>query len=158
MSPAALVDALVAQTSKTSSSGASILPVLLVFGVAFYFLLYRPGQKRARAAQLSREASAGFEVGDEVLTAGGIVGHVIDIDGDRLTLETSVGASFVVLRPYVLRKLESEAAELDGESEHVDDDDGHDHDADHGHAEDGHDHDDHHDDGHDDGHDGPASL
>ena len=29
-----------------------------------------------------------------MLTAGGIVGHVIDIDGDRVTLETSVGASF----------------------------------------------------------------
>ena len=38
-------------------------------------------------------------MGDEVLTAGGIVGHIIDIDGDRVTLETSVGASFVVLQP-----------------------------------------------------------
>ena len=41
-----------------------------------------------------------------MLTAGGIVGYIIDIDGDRVTLETSVGASFVVLRQYVIRKLE----------------------------------------------------
>ena len=40
------------------------------------------------------------------MTAGGIVGRVLDITDDRVTLETSVGASFVVLRPYVLRKLE----------------------------------------------------
>ena len=40
------------------------------------------------------------------MTAGGIVGRVLDIEDDRVTLETSVGASFVVLRPYVLRKLE----------------------------------------------------
>ena len=33
------------------------------------------------------------------------MGHIIDIDDDRVTLETSVGASFVVLRQYILRKL-----------------------------------------------------
>ena len=62
-----------------------------------------PSSARPRPA---REQTKAFDVGDEVLTAGGIVGHVIDIDGDRVTLETSVGASFVVLRQYVLRKLE----------------------------------------------------
>jgi hypothetical protein len=61
-----------------------------------------------------------FDVGDEVLTAGGIVGYVIDIDGDRVTLETSVGASFVVLRQYILRKLVDPDAV---EDEHHDDDD-----------------------------------
>jgi hypothetical protein len=45
-----------------------------------------------------------------VLTAGGIVGYIIDIDGDRVTLETSVGASFVVLKQYVLRKIEDPAS------------------------------------------------
>jgi hypothetical protein len=60
-------------------------------------------------------------VGDEVLTAGGIVGHVIDIDGDRVTLETSVGASFVVLRQYVLRKLVDPTVD-EPEDEHYDED------------------------------------
>jgi hypothetical protein len=32
--------------------------------------------------------------------------YIIDIDGDRVTLETSVGASFVVLKQYVIRKIE----------------------------------------------------
>ena len=83
-------------------SSSSIL-IFVVIGAAFYFLIYRPQQKKQKAA---RAQTNEFDVGDEVVTAGGIVGRVLDITDDRVTLETSVGASFVVLRPYVLRKLE----------------------------------------------------
>ena len=81
-------------------------PTILIFAViggAFYFLIYRPQQKKQKAA---RDLGNSFDVGDEVVTAGGIVGRVLDISDDRVTLETSVGASFVVLRPYILRKIE----------------------------------------------------
>src|ERR1700677_4994796 len=95
--------ALVAATSKSSSSGSPILLIFLVIGAGFYFLIYRPQQRKAKAL---REQGSSYEVGDEVLTAGGLVGYIIEIDGDRVTLETSVGASFVVLKQYVLRKME----------------------------------------------------
>ena len=84
--------------------------MFVVIGAAFYFLIYRPQQKKQRAA---RTQSNAYEVGDEVVTAGGIVGRVLDIEDDRVTLETSVGASFVVLRPYILRKLEPVVAPTD---------------------------------------------
>ena len=50
---------------------------------------------------------------------------MIDITDDRVTLETSVGASFVVMKPYILRKLEPADAPLDvvGESEDLPPDD-----------------------------------
>ncbi len=92
-----------AAAAKPKSSGASSILIFVVIGAAFYFLIYRPQQKKQKAA---RSVDNTFEVGDEVVTAGGIVGHVLDITDDRVTLETSVGASFVVLKPYVLRKLE----------------------------------------------------
>ena len=97
----------------------SALPQIWIFaaiGAAFYFLIYRPQQKKQKAARSQVNA---YEVGDEVVTAGGIVGRVIDITDDRVTLETSVGASFVVMKPYILRKLEPADAPLDvvGESE-----------------------------------------
>jgi preprotein translocase subunit YajC len=88
--------------TKSSGSSSSIL-IFVVIGAAFYFLIYRPQQKKQKAARAQTNA---FEVGDEVVTAGGIVGRVLDVTDDRVTLETSVGASFVVLKPYVLRKLE----------------------------------------------------
>ncbi len=143
-----LVGALAGATSKTTtSSGSSIIYILLIVGVGFYFFIYRPQQRKAKAV---RERSNAFEVGDEVVTAGGIVGHVIDIDGDRITLETSVGASFVVLRPYILRKLEppvTEFADADDDAEADDerhlrtaDDEVHEeHDSQSDHPNDGHD-------------------
>jgi preprotein translocase subunit YajC len=96
------VGPLVGAAAKSSTGPQTIL-IFALIGAAFYFLIYRPQQRKAKAA---REQGNSFEVGDEVVTAGGIVGRVLDISDDRVTLETSVGASFVVLRPYVLRKLE----------------------------------------------------
>ncbi len=120
-----LVAGLVGATSKSSSSGSSsaIFYLFILIAVGFYFLVLRPQQRKAKAV---REQQNTFEVGDEVLTAGGIVGSVIDIDGDRVTLETSVGASFVVLRQYVLRRLEAPTTEAGTEvdSEHEGENDG----------------------------------
>jgi preprotein translocase subunit YajC len=87
--------------------------IFLVIGAGFYFLIYRPQQRKAKAL---REQGSSYEVGDEVLTAGGLVGYIIEIDGDRVTLETSVGASFVVLKQYILRTIEP-ASTTDDEDE-----------------------------------------
>jgi len=119
--PAAL-GTLDAAASTQKGFNPSIL-IFLVIGAAFYFLIYRPQQRKQKAA---REVGNSFEVGDEVVTAGGIVGRVLDISDDRVTLETSVGASFVVLRPYVLRKLEPVVPPtdvVDGADDHEDHDD-----------------------------------
>src|SRR3984957_20694267 len=114
----ALATPMLAAAAKPKSSGSPALLIFVVIAAGFYFLIYRPQQRKAKAARAQVNT---FDVGDEVLTAGGIVGHIIDIEDDRVTLETSVGASFVVLRQYVLRKLEEpEPAEPD------EDDDAHD--------------------------------
>tara|TARA_R110000787_G_scaffold57969_1_gene132084 strand:+ start:64 stop:390 length:327 start_codon:yes stop_codon:yes gene_type:complete len=49
-----------------------IIMMVLMFG-AFYFLLIRPQQKKQKA---HTELVAGLKVGDEVLTAGGILGKI----------------------------------------------------------------------------------
>jgi preprotein translocase subunit YajC len=115
---AAPVTGLIFAASKSSSSSSStaIFYLFILVAVGFYFLVLRPQQRKAKAL---RQQQNTFDVGDEVLTAGGIVGSVIDIDGDRVTLETSVGASFVVLRQYVLRRIEEPTA--DPELDHTHD-------------------------------------
>jgi preprotein translocase subunit YajC len=125
---------LLGATQKTSSSS-SIYLIFIVIGAAFYFLIYRPQQRKAKAA---REMSSSYDVGDEVLTAGGIVGHIIDIDGDRVTLETSVGASFVVLKPYVIRKIEDPVSSGIDEDDSYDEHDEHE-EEDHDDPDDDHD-------------------
>jgi preprotein translocase subunit YajC len=112
-----------AAAKKTSSSGSTTLLIFVAIAAAFYFLIYRPQQRKSKAA---REITAKFDVGDEVLTAGGIVGHIIDIDGERYTLETSVGASFVVLKQYVIRRLDAPVPSVSDDHDEVGDEDEHD--------------------------------
>ena len=57
------------------------LPALMI--VAFYFLLIRPQQKRAKEQKAMIEA---VQKGDEVVTAGGMVGKVVKLDENYVTL------------------------------------------------------------------------
>ena len=63
--------------AQDSSSGSSLvglaLPVLMIVG--FYFLLIRPQRNRQRAAQA---LVASLEVGDDVMTTGGIFGTIVN--------------------------------------------------------------------------------
>ena len=75
----------------------AILPLVLIF-VVFYFLLIRPQQKRAKQHKAMLEA---LKKGDQVLTTGGLVGRVVDIDGDILSIDlgsttVSLGRAYVV--------------------------------------------------------------
>ena len=59
-----------------------ILPLLVIFA-AFYFLLIRPQQKRQKA---HKQMVAGLSPGDDVLTAGGILGTVTAVSDHYITL------------------------------------------------------------------------
>jgi preprotein translocase subunit YajC len=67
---------------------ALMLPVLLL--VVFYFLLIRPQNKRAKD---QREMLAKVTAGDEVATTGGILGKVVEVGEQFLTLEIAAGVS-----------------------------------------------------------------
>jgi len=78
-----------------ASPGGQLAPLLMMvlFIVIFYFLLIRPQQKKAKehAAMLGKLAS-----GDEVVTAGGIVGKVTEVDDGFVTLEIAPEARIKV--------------------------------------------------------------
>lgn len=61
-----------AQGAQQGDSTSFIIMMVLMFG-AFYFLLIRPQQKKAKA---HTELVSNLAVGDEVLTAGGILGKI----------------------------------------------------------------------------------
>jgi preprotein translocase subunit YajC len=65
---------------------ALMLPVLLL--VVFYFLLIRPQNKRAKE---QREMLGKIAAGDEVATTGGILGKVVEVGDQFLTLEIAAG-------------------------------------------------------------------
>ena len=61
-----------------------LLPLVLVF-VIFYFLLIRPQQKKEKETQKMRQS---LEVGDEIVTIGGIIGRVVVLKEDNVVIET----------------------------------------------------------------------
>lgn len=63
-----------------------ILPLVLIF-VVFWFLLIRPQQKRMKE---HRELISRVKKGDEVMTAGGIVGKVTKAAEGSPTLEVEI--------------------------------------------------------------------
>jgi preprotein translocase subunit YajC len=72
-----------AQGAQQGSPLGFLLPMLIIFG-AFYFLLIRPQQKRQKA---HTELVAGISSGDEVITAGGILGKVTAVSDHYATLK-----------------------------------------------------------------------
>ncbi len=88
-------------TGAGQAGGADALmqfvPLIAMLAI-FYFLLIRPQQKRAKQHKAMLEA---LKKGDQVLTTGGLVGRVVDIDGDILAIDlgsttVSVGRAYVV--------------------------------------------------------------
>jgi preprotein translocase subunit YajC len=67
---------------------AMLLPVMLL--VVFYFLLIRPQNKRAKD---QREMLSKVAAGDEIATTGGMLGKVIEVGDQFLTLEIASGVN-----------------------------------------------------------------
>ena len=86
--------------------GSSIAILVFQFGaiiLIFYFLLIRP---QSMARKKHAEILAALKKGDDVTTAGGIVGKVRDIKEDRVTIESGT-ATLVVERGRIVRVGES---------------------------------------------------
>lgn len=67
----------------------------LIFLGLMWFLLVRPQQQRVRR---QRELVAALEVGDEVVTAGGLVGRIVALEGDEAHIEVAPGVVIRFLR------------------------------------------------------------
>lgn len=91
---------------------ASLVPMLVVFMVMFYFIVMRPQQKEA---QKRKDVLGELKKNDKVLTIGGIIGTIVDMsnDGARVTLRVDDGTRIKFTRssiqgPYS-EKTETEA-------------------------------------------------
>lgn len=82
---------------------ASLMPFILIF-VVFYFLLIRPQQKKQKEHQKMLE---GLKKGDAVITAGGILGRIIEVKEDFMVVdlgETKVNIPRAFLNPAPQKK------------------------------------------------------
>lgn len=75
----------------------SMLPLVAIF-VVFYFLLIRPQSKRTKE---HKETLAKLAVGDEVVTAGGVLGRITEISEQFARIEVADGVVIKVQRQTI---------------------------------------------------------
>jgi len=81
-----------------------LMQMVAIF-VIFYFLLIRPQRKEQ---ERQRTMISEVKKGDEVITAGGIIGTVVHAQDDRLTIKTGENTRVVVERARIARVLSAE--------------------------------------------------
>ncbi|MDL2233164.1 preprotein translocase subunit YajC [Ruminococcaceae bacterium OttesenSCG-928-L11] len=78
---------------------AQLLPFALII-VVFYFMLIRPQRKRDKQVQ---EMRSKVEVGDEIVTNGGIIGRVVSIREDTIVIETGSDRSKIRIARWAIQ-------------------------------------------------------
>jgi len=87
-----------AAAGASQGSPASSMIFFLVIFAVFYFLLIRPQQKRAKE---HRNLVASLAKGDEIVTNGGVLGKITDLNDNFITVEVADGVNVKVQRQAI---------------------------------------------------------
>ena len=83
--------------------------ILVVFFLIMYFIMIRPEKKKQKNIEAMRNA---LTVGDEIVTIGGIMGVVVNVTEDNITIETGEDKVRVKFKKWaVSSNVRAEAAE-----------------------------------------------
>ena len=99
-------------TSGAAGSSNTIFILFAVLAVGALWLMSRRTRKQQKDAADVRN---NLNPGDEVMTASGLFGTVVDAEGDVVTLETSPGVTMRWVRAAILKKVEPAAVDGDDE-------------------------------------------
>lgn len=92
-----------ADAAAQGAGGSSILVMVLwlvvMFG-AMYFLLIRPQRKKTKEEKKMRE---NLQVGDEIVTIGGIYGRVISLKEDTIVIESKSDHSKLTIARWAMQ-------------------------------------------------------
>jgi len=102
--------------AASGSSGGSAFASLLFIGfmvVIFYMVLIRPQRRRQQA---QRQLIQSLDVGDEVVTLGGMYGTIRTLDDESVTLEVAPGVDIRFARGAIARKLVYDEEDYEDES------------------------------------------
>jgi preprotein translocase subunit YajC len=96
------------QADAAPNRGMMILVIYIVsFGMIAWFLLIKP---QRRIAQQHQQMLSSLKRNDEVMTDGGIIGIVVHITEDRVTLKSGENTRIVVARSKISRILSNPPA------------------------------------------------
>ena len=84
--------------SQQGGSYSYIILMVVLVGV-MYFMMIRPQKKRQKEEQEMRSA---LEIGDEIITIGGIVGKVVTIREEDIVIETGADRTKMKLQRWAV--------------------------------------------------------
>jgi preprotein translocase subunit YajC len=91
---------------------ASLLPFVLIV-LVFWFLVVRPARRQQQKLAATQSA---MSIGSEVMLGSGIYGTVIAIGDETLELEVAPGTRMKVAKQAVVRVLDDEQHDTNGET------------------------------------------
>lgn len=102
--------ALAADTAAATSTGGGgySMYLILILAVAAFWFMSRKSRKQQRAQQEFRST---LQPGDEVMTASGMIGVVVEVDDDTITLESAPGSRTRWVRAAIAKKVEAPVAD-----------------------------------------------
>ena len=96
-------------TSTSGGGNIQMILILVVFFVIMYFIMIRAEKKKQKKIEAMRNA---LTVGDEIVTIGGIMGVVVNVTEDNITIETGEDKVRVQFKKWaVSSNVRAEAAE-----------------------------------------------
>ncbi|MCT7655853.1 preprotein translocase subunit YajC [Oceanimonas sp. NS1] len=89
-----------AQGGGAAGGGMEMIIMLVVFGLIFYFMIFRPQSKRVKE---HKNLMSSLSKGDEVLTNGGLVGKIakISTDNDYVVLSLSEQSQVTIKKDFI---------------------------------------------------------
>lgn len=95
-----------ANASSDPASMSSYIPILIIYGLlalAIYFFMIRPSSKKKKEEEQMRKS---LEIGDEIITIGGITGRVVNIKDDgSFILETGPDRTKMLFQQWALSSI-----------------------------------------------------
>ncbi|MDR1285962.1 MAG: preprotein translocase subunit YajC [Campylobacteraceae bacterium] len=80
----------------------SLLPLIVLFAI-FYFLIIMPQQRQAKA---HRTMLSELKKGDKVITSGGLVGEVTNVDDNFIKIKLNDDVIVKVVREHIVKRLD----------------------------------------------------
>ena len=95
---------LFAEASTAAAGGGISTIIMLVAMIAiFYFVIYMPQKKQEKETARMRD---NLQIGDEISTNGGILGRIVKIKEDIITIETGSDKNKLKIFKWAVRAVE----------------------------------------------------
>ncbi len=97
--------------TDTQTSSGSLLTMLLplaLLALVFYFFIYRPQKKQEKETANMRSS---IELGDVIVTTGGIIGMVVKVKDDMILIETSGDRTKIQIQKWAVHSVIEKANE-----------------------------------------------